>query len=61
MDLNQLFVPIAVAALVIVAVIAIVFNPSIMGIGFAILVIIGACTVWLLRRLYLAESDEDDR
>ncbi len=61
MDLNQLFVPIAVAALVIVAIIAIVFNPSIMGIGFALLVIIGACTVWLLRRLYLAESDEDDR
>jgi fatty acid desaturase len=61
MNLNHLFVPIAVAALVIVAVIAIVFNPSIMGIGFAILVIIGACTVWLLRRLYLAESDEDDR
>jgi len=61
MDFNQLFVPIAVAALVIVAIIAIVFNPSIMGIGFALLVIIGACTVWLLRRLYLAESDEDDR
>ncbi len=61
MNLNRLFVPIAVAALVIVAVIAIVFNPSIMGIGFALLVIIGACTVWLLRRLYLAESDEDDR
>jgi len=61
MNLNQLFVPIAVAALVIVAVIAIVFNPSIMGIGFALLVVIGACTVWLLRRLYLAESDEDDR
>ena len=61
MDLNRLFVPIAVAALVIVAVIAIVFNPSIMGIGFALLVIIGACTVWLLRRLYLAESDKDDR
>ena len=61
MDFNQLFVPIAVAALVIVAVIAIVFNPSIMGIGFAIIVIIGACTVWLLRQLYLAESDKDDR
>ena len=61
MDLNQLFVPIAIGALVIVAVIAIVFNPSIMGIGFALIVIVGACTVWLLRQLYLAESDEDDR
>ena len=61
MDLNQLFVPIAVAALVIVAVVAIVFNPSLVGVGFALIVIIGACTVWLLRQLYLAESDEDDR
>ena len=32
-----------------------------MGIGFALIVIVGACTVWLLRQLYLAESDEDDR
>ncbi len=61
MDLNQLFVPIAVAALVIVAVVAIVFNPSVMGVGFALIVIVGACTVWLLRQLYLAESDKDDR
>ncbi|HEV2776023.1 MAG TPA: hypothetical protein VGV90_10565 [Solirubrobacteraceae bacterium] len=61
MDLNSLFVPIAIGALVIVAVIAIVFNPSIMGVGFALIVIVGACTVWLLRQLYLAESDEDDR
>ncbi len=61
MDLNQLFVPIAVAALLVVAVIAIVFNPSLVGIGFALIVIVGACTVWLLRQLYLAESDEDDR
>ena len=52
MDLNQLFVPIAIGALVIVAIIAIVFNPSIMGVGFALIVIVGACTVWLLRRLY---------
>jgi hypothetical protein len=61
MDLNSHFVPIAVRAHVIVAIVAIVFNPSIMGIGFALLVIIGAGTVWLLRQLYLAESDEDDR
>ena len=61
MDLNQLFVPIAVGALLVVAVIAIVFNPSITGIGFALIVIVGACTVWLLRQLYLAESEKDDR
>jgi len=61
MDLNQLFVPIAVVALLVVAVIAIVFNPSIVGVGFALIVIVGACTVWLLRQLYLAESEKDDR
>lgn len=61
MDLNQLFVPLAVVALVVVAVVAIVFNPSLMGVGFALIVIVGACTVWLLRQLYLAESDKDDR
>jgi len=59
--MNQLFVPIAIGALVIVAILAIVFNPSIMGVGFALIVIVGAGTVWLLRQLYLAESDEDDR
>ncbi len=61
MELSRLFVPIAVGALVVVAIIAIVFNPSIMGIGFALIVVVGACTIWLLRQLYLAESDEDDR
>lgn len=61
MELNSLFVPIAIGALVIVAILAIVFNPTIMGIGFALIVIVGACTVWLLRQLYLAESDKDDR
>ena len=59
--MNQLFVPIAIGVLVIVAILAIVFNPSIMGIGFALIVLVGACTVWLLRQLYLAESDKDDR
>ena len=59
--MSNLFVPIAIGALVIVAIIAIVFNPSIMGVGFAIIVIVGALTVWLLRQLYLAESDKDDR
>jgi len=59
--MSDYFAPIAIGVLVIVAIIAIVFNPSIMGVGFALIVIVGACTVWLLRQLYLAESDEDDR
>ena len=59
--MSSLFVPIAVAALVVVAIVAIVFNPSLTGIGFALIVIVGACTVWLLRQLYLAESNKHDR
>ncbi len=57
----NVFVPIAIGALVIVAIIAIVFNPSLAGIGFAVIVLIGAACVWLLYQLFLAESDEDGR
>jgi len=52
--------PIAIGVLAIVAIIAIVFNPSFTGVLYALVVIVGACTVWLLRQLYLAESDRDD-
>ncbi len=58
--MNDLFIQIAIGALVIVAILAIVFNPSIMGVGFAIIVLVGAGTVWLLHQLYLAEDDEND-
>ena len=58
--MSDLFVPIAVGALVIVAVIAIVFNPTIMGVGFAIIVLVGACCVWLLRQQYLADRHDDE-
>ena len=57
----NVFVPIAIGALVIVAIIAIVFNPSIAGVGFALIVLVGAACVWLLYQLFLAESDEDGR
>jgi hypothetical protein len=60
MDMSRLFVPIAVGALVVVAIIAIVFNPGFAGIGFALIVIVGACSVWLLRQLYVAASDAQD-
>ena len=55
----NVFVPIAIGALVIVAIIAIVFNPSLAGVGFALIVLVGAACVWLLYQLFLAESDED--
>ncbi len=58
--MNNLFVQAAVGALVIVAIIAIVFNPGLAGVGFALIVIVGACCVWLLRQLYVAESERRD-
>ena len=59
--MSDYFAPIAIGVLVIVAILAIVFNPSFTGVLYALVVIVGACTVWLLRQLYLAESDKDDR
>lgn len=60
--MSQYFTPVAIGALVIVAIIAIAFNPGFTGVLYALIVLVGACTVWLLRQLYLAESDrQDDR
>ncbi|HWI06539.1 MAG TPA: hypothetical protein VNT54_03355 [Solirubrobacteraceae bacterium] len=49
--------PIAIGILVIVAIIAIAFNPSLSGVLFAIIVLVGAACIWLVRQLYLAESE----
>ena len=45
----------------IVAILAFALNPSITGIGYALVVIVGACTIWLLRQLYLNEVDRHNR
>jgi uncharacterized protein involved in cysteine biosynthesis len=45
----------------IVAILAVVLNPSITGIAYALIVIVGACTVWLLRVLYLNEVERQRR
>ena len=45
----------------VVAILAFVLNPSITGIGYALVVIVGACTVWLLRVLYLNEVERQRR
>jgi len=58
--MSEYFAPIAIGALVIVAIIAIAFNPSFMGVLYALVVLVGAGTVWLLRQLYLAESERRD-
>ncbi len=53
-------VPVAIGVLVIVAIIAIAFNPSLSGVLFAVIVLVGAGTIWLVRQLYLAESERRD-
>ena len=44
-----------------VAILAFVMNPTITGIAYALIVIVGACTVWLLRVLYLNEVERQRR
>jgi hypothetical protein len=58
--MSEYLAPIAIGALVIVAILAIAFNPSLMGVLYALVVLVGAGTVWLLRQLYLAESERRD-
>jgi hypothetical protein len=58
--MSDYFAPIAIGVLVIVAVLAVVFNPGFTGVLYALVVLVGAGTVWLLRQLYLAESERRD-
>jgi hypothetical protein len=48
-------------AVLILAVLAFLLNPSITGVFYALIVIIGACSIFLLRQMYLNELDRDDR
>jgi ABC-type uncharacterized transport system permease subunit len=45
----------------IVAILAFAMNPSITGIAYSLIVIVGACTIWLLRMLYLNEVERQRR
>jgi hypothetical protein len=58
--MSDYFAPIAIGVLVIVAILAVVFNPGFTGVLYALVVLVGAGTVWLLRQLYLAESERRD-
>ena len=58
--MSDYFAPIAIGVLVIVAIIAVAFNPGFTGVLYALVVLVGAATVWLLRQLYLAESQRRD-
>ena len=60
--MSSYLTPVAIGVLAIVAILAIVFNPGFTGVLYALVVVVGAGTVWLLRQLYLAESERrDDR
>ena len=45
---------------VVLAIIAFLLNPSITGVFYALIVIVGACTIFLLRQMYLNELDRQD-
>jgi hypothetical protein len=45
----------------IVAILAFLLNPTITGVAYALIVIVGACTVWLLRVLYVNEVERQRR
>jgi hypothetical protein len=40
---------------IVFVIVVIALNPSLSGIGYAFLVVVGACSVWLVRVLYLNE------
>lgn len=44
----------------ILAIIAFLLNPSITGVFYALIVIVGACTIFLLRQMYLDELERQD-
>ena len=44
----------------VLAIIAFLLNPSITGVFYALIVIVGACTIFLLRQMYLNELERDD-
>jgi len=46
---------IGIGLTILFVIVVIALNPSLSGIGYAFLVIVGACSVWLVRVLYLNE------
>ena len=58
--MSNYLTPVAMVVLGIVAILAFVLNPTLTGVLYAFVVLLGIGTVWLLRQLYLAESNRDD-
>jgi hypothetical protein len=48
------------AGVAVLAIIAFLLNPSITGVFYALIVIVGACTIFLLRQMYLNELERQD-
>jgi hypothetical protein len=46
---------IGIGLTILFVIVVIALNPSLSGIGYAFLVIVGACSIWLVRVLYLNE------
>jgi hypothetical protein len=47
--------------IVVVAIAAFLLNPGITGLGYALVVVVGGCTIYLFRVLYLNEVDRQNR
>ena len=48
------------AGVAVLAIIAFLLNPSLTGVFYALIVIVGACTIFLLRQMYLNELERQD-
>ena len=48
------------AGVAVLAIIAFLLNPSLTGVFYALIVIVGACTIFLLRQMYLNELERRD-
>jgi hypothetical protein len=48
------------AVVAVLAIVVFALNPSLTGVFYALLVIVGACTIFLLRQMYLDELERND-
>ena len=48
------------AGVAVLAIIAFLLNPSLTGVFYALIVLVGACTIFLLRQMYLNELERHD-
>jgi hypothetical protein len=51
---------IGIGLTILFVIVVIALNPTLSGVGYAFLVIVGACSVWLVRVLYINEVNRRD-